>query len=344
MTADPYNYDTFRRYMIPRDLHFHGGPQPGQGAPDFDLPTVDGGRFRLSEQRGQQPVLLEFVSITCPIVLGARPGMRRLHRDLGEPVQFVSLYVREAHPGERYPALQSDEQKRRHARDWAEQDRIPWTVAVDTLQGSMHRAYGWLPNAIYLIDRTGYVAFRAVSMAQEGLLRRKIEDLLRSETAGKVMVNLGQRENLLIPFLHGAAEAEKALTRGGKKAVEDFRREMGPVGYGLAKVAGAVQPLLHPGNNAPGRQTVLKGTTDMATADAAERFRALSTKEPLGEYNYAHFRTKHLLQDARRTIQKRGVLPGQMAPDFELPRADGGTLRLSALRGKPVLVHFGSFT
>jgi hypothetical protein len=54
MTADPYNYDTFRRYMIPRDLHFHGGPQPGQGAPDFDLPTVDGGRFRLSEQRGKR--------------------------------------------------------------------------------------------------------------------------------------------------------------------------------------------------------------------------------------------------------------------------------------------------
>ena len=83
----------------------------------------------------------------------------------------------------------------------------------------------------------------------------------------------------------------------------------------------------------------------MATADATEQFATMLRKEPSGEYNYGHFRTKHLLQDARRTIQKQGILPGQMAPDFELPRASdgGGTLRLSALRGKPALLHFGSF-
>ncbi len=50
------------------------------------------------------------------------------------------------------------------------------------------------------------------------------------------------------------------------------------------------------------------------------------------------------MQDAQRTIQKQGIRPGEIAPDFELPRAGGGSLRLSDLRGKPVLVHFGSFT
>ncbi len=84
--------------------------------------------------------------------------------------------------------------------------------------------------------------------------------------------------------------------------------------------------------------------TSTAT-DASEQFAGLSEKEPMGEYNYQHFRTKHLLQDAQRTLTKRGVLPGQMAPDFELPRAGGGgSLRLSDLRGKPVLLHFGSYT
>ncbi len=38
------------------------------------------------------------------------------------------------------------------------------------------------------------------------------------------------------------------------------------------------------------------------------------------------------------------TLPGEVAPDFKLPRAGGGTLRLSELRGRPVLLHFGSFT
>lgn len=61
---EPYNYDTFRRHMFKEDLHFRGGPEPGQLAPDFDLPTIDGARFRLSEYRGQRPVLIEFGSIT----------------------------------------------------------------------------------------------------------------------------------------------------------------------------------------------------------------------------------------------------------------------------------------
>jgi hypothetical protein len=62
------------------------------------------------------------------------------------------------------------------------------------------------------------------------------------------------------------------------------------------------------------------------------------------EYNFIHFRTKHLLSDLQATIAKHGILPGAMAPDFELPRVNGAPLRLSELRGLPTLLHFGSFT
>lgn len=64
MGDEPYNYDTFRRHMVKEDMHFAGGPEPGQLAPDFDLPTVDGGRFRLSDYRGKQPLLIQFGSGT----------------------------------------------------------------------------------------------------------------------------------------------------------------------------------------------------------------------------------------------------------------------------------------
>jgi hypothetical protein len=60
---DAYNYDTFRRDMMKEHMHFRGGPKPGEPAPDFDLPTVDGGRLRLSQHRGR-PVLIEVGSIT----------------------------------------------------------------------------------------------------------------------------------------------------------------------------------------------------------------------------------------------------------------------------------------
>ena len=64
MMHEPYNYYTFRRHMMREDMHFRGGPAPGRSVPDFDLPTVEGGRLRLTEHRGRRPVLIEFGSIT----------------------------------------------------------------------------------------------------------------------------------------------------------------------------------------------------------------------------------------------------------------------------------------
>lgn len=62
------------------------------------------------------------------------------------------------------------------------------------------------------------------------------------------------------------------------------------------------------------------------------------------EYNFEHFRLKHFIEDSKATIEKRGIAPGEPAPDFEMPRVGGGHLRLSNLRGRPVILHFGSFT
>lgn len=179
---------------------------------------------------------------------GARPGLINLYKDFGHRVQFVSVYIREAHPGENYPHHTTAEQKMRHARDWATLDRTPWTVAVDTLDGATHNAYGPLPNSVYLIDRTGRVAFRALWAGQEGLLRDKVEELLRRETAGEDPINLGQQENLVIPLIHGAAEFDHAVARGGEKSKEDFRREMGTVMYGLQKLMSKMEPIINPGN------------------------------------------------------------------------------------------------
>jgi hypothetical protein len=85
-------------------------------------------------------------------------------------------------------------------------------------------------------------------------------------------------------------------------------------------------------------------TTVPPTPSVHERFPALSQRVGPAEYNYEHFRTKHLLRDVRRTTRESGVQPGALAPDFELPVVGGNTLRLSSLRGRPVLLHFGSFT
>lgn len=81
-----------------------------------------------------------------------------------------------------------------------------------------------------------------------------------------------------------------------------------------------------------------------APQTAAERFATMEDRHPVDEYNFEHFCTRHLVEDGRRTIERAGIRPGEPAPDFELPEAGGGTLRLSELRGRPVLLRFGSFT
>ena len=82
----------------------------------------------------------------------------------------------------------------------------------------------------------------------------------------------------------------------------------------------------------------------MQTIDARRQPIGQDVRLSRDDYNFKHFRTKHLLSDMQATLEQRGIPPGAVAPEFELPRVDGVAVRLSELRGRPVLLHFGSFT
>jgi hypothetical protein len=82
----------------------------------------------------------------------------------------------------------------------------------------------------------------------------------------------------------------------------------------------------------------------MITPTVEERFRYLHEKIDTQDYNFAHFQAKYGLRHAKRTVQGRGIMPGAAAPDFKLPTSEGKSLSLSDLRGKPVLLTFGSLT
>lgn len=62
------------------------------------------------------------------------------------------------------------------------------------------------------------------------------------------------------------------------------------------------------------------------------------------EYNYEHFRRRHLLEEVGGFLVGRGVRPGAVAPDFELASVGGEIVRLADLRDRPTLLHFGSYT
>jgi hypothetical protein len=76
-------------------------------------------------------------------------------------VSSVFLYTREAHPGELHPHVASFEEKLSNAREMAERAHIKRAMLVDNLEGSVHRAYGILPNMTYIVARRGRIVYRA---------------------------------------------------------------------------------------------------------------------------------------------------------------------------------------
>lgn len=78
--------------------------------------------------------------------------------------------------------------------------------------------------------------------------------------------------------------------------------------------------------------------------DAHGRFERLPDRLGIEDYNYGHFRPRQLGWEFKAILARRGIHPGEPAPDFMLSRVDGGQARLSELRDRPVLLHFGSFT
>lgn len=85
----------------------------------------------------------------------AGPALRELHDRFGGRIEFVSLYVREAHPGDDYPQPGTTERKIQHARDYAERDGVSWTVAVDDIDGTLHERLDEKPDSAYLVGTDG---------------------------------------------------------------------------------------------------------------------------------------------------------------------------------------------
>lgn len=248
-----YDYRSFRLPLLLDDIGFAGGPAPGEEFPDFDLPTTDGQRLSRDDLLSRGPALITLASFTSPMAASASPSLRRLHREFGQPVSFVTLYVREAHPGSLYPQPDSMEEKLRHARDFAERDEIPWPIAVDDVDGALHRQLDAKPNAAYLVGRDGTVLFRSLWSGHEWTLR---EALAVVAAGGQPME---EREPRLIPMVAGLGEMYRILELAGDDARQDVLFHAPPL-YALARLAHAL-PFAAPLQRGLGALGVVFGLT-----------------------------------------------------------------------------------
>ena len=152
-----YNYERYR--MSNYDLSAFMGPKAGQDAIDFAVNKMDGSEVKLSDYRGRW-VVIETGSLTCPMYVKNVSKLNALKQKYND-VEFLVVYVREAHPGSRILPHQNLDDKISRAQETKDDYGDTREFLVDGVDGAMHRAYGSLPNMVYVVNPEGQVIYRA---------------------------------------------------------------------------------------------------------------------------------------------------------------------------------------
>ena len=213
-----YRYKKFTTSLLLRDMRFRrGAAAPGDRVPPFELLTTDGDRLTNSDVFADKPVLFVFGSMTCPMTASSAPSVQQLYEEFGDRVDFVMLYVREAHPGEYFGQSETIEDKIESARALQKFYGIDWTVAADTIEGALHRALDPKPNAAYLMNSDGEILFRSLWAADYDALKLALEDA----GEGKALRHT-QSTRLFGPVMRAMGVVREVMQRGGPQAERDL--------------------------------------------------------------------------------------------------------------------------
>jgi hypothetical protein len=237
MNTARYAYEHVTPDVLSEDLQFgESAPKPGDRLPEFDLTDVNGNRLRREDLTGR-PVLLVTGSFTCPMTASSDPILKDLHGRFGSEIEFVTLYVREAHPGEHRDQAETATEKTRAARALKERDDLPWRVLVDDPHGSLHQRLDKKPNAAYLADRRGTIVFRSLWAGDEKGVRQALEAVARGERPPEA-----ESTRRLVPMARGVGTMREMTRRAGPRAQQDLWRAAPPMGV-MAVLADFYRPL-----------------------------------------------------------------------------------------------------
>ena len=132
------------------------------------------------------------------------------------------MYTREAHPGEHLPAHESFAQKRAHARRFQQRWSIERPIWVDDLEGTVHRAYGALPNMAWIVDSRGRIAYKA-NWTDARSIEAALGQVMWEEAhraAGRSMAPF--HVEMSVERLRDRPAFLEGLLEAGPRAVEEF--------------------------------------------------------------------------------------------------------------------------
>ena len=223
--GEAYRFSKLKLRTVLADMRFSGGaPGPGDNFPEFDLEIVSGDRLRTADLRETGPALFIFGSMSCPMTDSAAPGLNELHERFGDRVRFVMVNVREGHPGEALPQGATMAAKRDRAAELARLHGFKFEVAVDDIDGSLHRALSPKPNSAYLVGKDGVTLFRAHWASDSKALGEALEAVVAGTPLSRATSG-----GLIRPMLRMLPYLAPALDRAGKGAWHDLWRVAPPL-------------------------------------------------------------------------------------------------------------------
>ena len=150
----------------------------GDLAPDFSAHSLsaDGSissdLFTLSDLRGT-PASLIFGCYTCPVFRQQTDRMKQLIADYDGAIQFVFVYVLEAHPTDgwnmpsnkaadiMYAQPVTMDERTKVARDWRNAYNFEIPIILDWPDNRINEDYAGSPERLYVLDAEGVVTFKS---------------------------------------------------------------------------------------------------------------------------------------------------------------------------------------
>jgi alkyl hydroperoxide reductase subunit AhpC len=222
------NLNKYVGHLAEGALRFRNELSIGIQAPDFELPSLDGGAVRLSNFRRKSNVVLIFGSFTCGSTVtqlrAGNPPLGALYRRFRKKgFEFFLVYSVEMHPGEHVPRPTTIEQRFNHARRLQQEEKVPFPIVVDGIGNEVRRLYHALTNPVFIVDRDGVLVYKS-SWTWASDLEQAFLELLAWERAKakNEMVRMCYSEKL-VGLTRNAKISSMVHRRAGPEAVKTFQ-------------------------------------------------------------------------------------------------------------------------
>lgn len=228
-TNDAYRFNHVTMKVMLDDMRFSKNAlKPGQYIPNVDVYHLDGSIVGLHELNKGKPLMLVTVSLTCPMTTSSLPA---LQAKLGDDVNLVLVYVREAHPGEKVPQPLTIEEKIEHAAMFKSLYNLEAPIIIDDIDGQLHHSLDVLPNSVHVIDQKGQILFQSIWLTDFNFVEKAINEI----KAGTLVSN-SISQKMIKPLMGAIGFMHKTFSLAGPRAYKEMLFAAPPM-YFMSKFA-----------------------------------------------------------------------------------------------------------